>query len=152
MPCPRSSSGSEAASSGFLSNADMDLGVAMEFPQGSQAMSRVETCKSTFLTSYNIGIRIPVKFIYGPVSFCRGATWLSHVPPCCESILGVTFKSVQGNQMYLQLTGTSRSFGMVARPLEFLSTFILRAPLLEVRRERRDSFPDEAGKGTLISR
>ena len=40
---------------------------------------------------------------------------------------------------------------MVARPLEFLSTFLLTAPPLEMRRERRESFPEEAGKGTLIS-
>ena len=30
-------------------------------------------------------------------------------------------------------------------------TFLLRVPPLEVRRECRESFPDEAGKGTLIS-
>ena len=41
---------------------------------------------------------------------------------------------------------------MVARPLEFLSTFKLRPPPLEVRGEHQDCFPDEAGKGTLISR
>ena len=40
---------------------------------------------------------------------------------------------------------------MVARPLEFLSTFLLTAPPLEMRRERRESFPEEAGKGPLIS-
>ena len=35
--------------------------------------------------------------------------------------------------------------------LEFLSPFLLRAPPLEMRREWRESFPDEAGKGSLIS-
>ena len=40
---------------------------------------------------------------------------------------------------------------MVAGPLEFLSTFLLRAPPLEMRRESRESFPEEAGNGTLIS-
>ena len=40
---------------------------------------------------------------------------------------------------------------MVARPLEFLSSFLWRAPPLEMRRERRESFLDEAGKGTLTS-
>ena len=40
---------------------------------------------------------------------------------------------------------------MVARPLEFLLTFMLRVPPLEMRRECRESFPDEAGKGTLLS-
>ena len=74
------------------------------------------------------------------------------MPSICESILGVTVESVQGNQVYLEWIETSGSFGMVARHLEFLSTFKLTAPPLEVRRERRVSFHDEAGKGTLISR
>ena len=39
----------------------------------------------------------------------------------------------------------------VGTTLEFLSPFLLRAPPLEMRRERRKSFPDEAGKGSLIS-
>ena len=38
--------GVEAGTSGFLSSADMDLGVPLEFPEGSQASSRVEACKS----------------------------------------------------------------------------------------------------------
>ena len=40
---------------------------------------------------------------------------------------------------------------MLARPREFLSTFLLRAPPLDTGRERWYSFPNEAGKGTLIS-
>ena len=35
--------------------------------------------------------------------------------------------------------------------LEFLSPFLWRAPPLEMRRERRDFFPDHAGKGSLLS-
>ena len=38
---PRSSSGAESTTSGFHSSADLDLGVSMEFPQGSQASSHV---------------------------------------------------------------------------------------------------------------
>ena len=71
---------------------------------------------------------------------------LSHMPLCCKSILGVTVESVQGYQVSLEWTGTSRSFGMVARPLEFLSIIKLRPPPLEVRQQCRDS------TGTLISR
>ena len=41
--------------------------------------------------------------------------------------------------------------GNVGTTLEFLSPFLLRAPPLDMRRERRESFPDEAGKGSLIS-
>ena len=40
MPGARSSSGAEAATSDFLSRTEMDLGVAKEFQQESQALSR----------------------------------------------------------------------------------------------------------------
>ena len=36
--------------------------------------------------------------------------------------------------------------------LEFLSTFLCRAPPLEMRRECREFFPDHAGKGSLLTR
>ena len=71
---------------------------------------------------------------------------------CFESILGVTVEAVQENQMYLVWIGTSPSFGMVARPMEFLLSFKMREPPLDMRRERWDSFLDEAGKWTFISR
>ena len=35
--------------------------------------------------------------------------------------------------------------------LKFLSPFLWRAPPLEMRRERREFFPEEAGTGSLIS-
>ena len=35
--------------------------------------------------------------------------------------------------------------------LEFLSAFLWRAPTLEMRRKRREIFPDHAGKGSLFS-
>ena len=54
------------------------------------------------------------------------------MPSDCELILGVTIESVQGNQVYLEWTGTLESFGMVGRPLEFLSSVKLRQPPLEV--------------------
>ena len=44
--------------------------------------------------------------------------------------------------------GDSRNGGMT---LEFLSPFLWRAPRLEMRRERREFFPDHAGKGSLLS-
>ena len=77
---------------------------------------------------------------------------MSHLLSCCESILGVTVESVQGNQVYLEWTRTSVSFGKMAGPLEVLSIFNLKVLPLEVRRERRGSFPDEAGIWNLISR
>ena len=44
-----SSSEGEAETSGFLSSADMDLGVPMEFQQESQVASHLETWNSAFL-------------------------------------------------------------------------------------------------------
>ena len=35
--------------------------------------------------------------------------------------------------------------------LEFLSSFLWRAPPLEMRLERREFFPDHSGKGSLLS-
>ena len=35
--------------------------------------------------------------------------------------------------------------------LEFLLPFLWRAPPLQMRRERREFFPDHAGKGSLLS-
>ena len=74
------------------------------------------------------------------------------MPSCFELILRVTIESVQGSQVYLESIGTSGSFEMVTRQLEFLSSVKLRPPPLEVRLEGFDFFPDEAGKWTLISR
>ena len=64
-----------------------------------------------------------------------------------ESILRVTVVSVQGSLVYLEWNGTSGSFGIFARPLEFLSTFNLRAPPLDFRWEHQDSFLTKPGKG-----
>ena len=60
LPLTRSSSGVESRNSGFLSSADMNLGVSPTFPQGSQASSRVETCKSALLSSWKSSVRLPV--------------------------------------------------------------------------------------------
>ena len=112
----------------------------------------MKTCKFALRSRCNNSVRLPVELTLGSLAFSRGATGLSHVPSCCESILGVTVESVKGNQVYLEWIGTSGSFEMVARPLVFLSTFTLRPPPLEVGQESQDSTPDEAGKGTLISK
>ena len=82
-------------------------------------------------------------------AFPRGfPTRLSHVPPWCVSmsILGLKVEAVQGKQVSLEWTETS--WGLWERwhdpgvPLPFL----WRAPPLEMRRERREFFPNHAGK------
>ena len=57
---PRSSSGVQASYSGFLSRADMDIMVHLGRPQGSQASSGVEPCKSTLLSIGKSSVRLPV--------------------------------------------------------------------------------------------
>ena len=85
------------------------------------------------------------------MAFSPGATGLSHLLSYFESILGVTVESVQGSQVYLECIGTSGSFEMVARSLDFLWSVKLRPPSLEVQRERRDFFPDEEEKWSQIT-
>ena len=78
-------------------------------------------------------------------------TELSHVPPWCESILGLKVEAVQGKQVPwngLRHLGDSGNGGTT---LEFLSPFLWRAPPLEMRRKHREFFPDDAGKGSLFS-
>ena len=52
----------EVGTSRFLSSSDMDLRVPMEFQQGTQASSRVETWNSTFLLRFQRGVRLPVEW------------------------------------------------------------------------------------------
>ena len=85
-------------------------------------------------------------------AFQRGfPTELSHVPPWCESILGLKVEAVLGKQVSLEWTETSGGLWECGRTLEFLSPFLWRAPPLEMRRERREFFPDHAGKVSLLS-
>ena len=84
-------------------------------------------------------------------AFPRGfPTGLSHVPPWCESILGLNVEAVQENRFPwngLRYLGDSGNGGTT---LEFLSPVLWRAPPLEMRRKCREFFPDHAGKGSLL--
>ena len=73
-------------------------------------------------------------------------TGLSHVPPWCESNLGLKVEAVLGKQVSLEWTETSGELLECGMTLEFLSPFLWRAPLLEMRRKRREFFPDHEGK------
>ena len=78
-------------------------------------------------------------------------TGLSHVPPWCESILGLKVEAVQGKQVSLEWTETSGGLWECGTTLEFLSPFLWKAPPLEMRRDPREFFFDQVGKGSLIS-
>ena len=78
-------------------------------------------CTCGFLPSCNSIVTVRVVWIKGSVAFPRGflmrlshkafprdfPTGLSHVPPWCESILGLKVEAVQGKQVSLELTETS---------------------------------------------
>ena len=57
----------------------MDLGVLLEFPQGSQSSSRVGACTCDLLPSCSSSVTLPFAWIKGSVAFPRGfPTRLSH--------------------------------------------------------------------------
>ena len=73
------------------------------------------------------------------------------MPPWCESILSLKVEAVQGKHVSLEWTETSGGLWECGTTLEFLSPFLLRAPLLEMGQEGREFFPDDAGKGSHLS-
>ena len=91
----------------------MDLGVLLESPQGSKSSSRMGHARALSSRAVAAVSRFP-----SPASrdlwlsleaFSRGfPTGLSHVPPWWESILGVKVEAVQGKQVPLEWTETSR--------------------------------------------
>ena len=90
----------------------MDLGVLLEFPQGSQSSSRVGNARALTSRAVAAVSRFPSRGSRGLwvslEAFPRGfPTGLSHVPPCCESILGLKVDAVQGKQVSLEWTETS---------------------------------------------
>ena len=143
----------------------MDLGVLLESPHGSQSSSRVGACTCAFLPSCSSSVMLPFAWIKGSVAFPRGfPTRLSHeafprvfpiglfhVPPWCESILGLKVEAVQGKQVSLEWNDTYGGLWECGTTLEFLSPFLWRRPPLEMRREGREFFPDLPGKGSLLS-
>ena len=95
---------------------NIDLGVLLESPQGSQSSSRVGACRCAFLPSSSSSVVLPFVWIKGSVVFPRGyprgfprgfPTGLSHMPPWCDSILGLNVQAVQGKQVSLEWTETS---------------------------------------------
>ena len=76
---PMTFCGISAGTGRFLSSADMDLGVLLWSPQGSQSSSRVGACTCAFLPSCSSSVALPFAWIKGSVAFPRGfPTRLSH--------------------------------------------------------------------------
>ena len=72
MPGPKILCGVGSRTWALLSTADMDLGVLMESPQGSQSSSRVAACTWAFLPSCSSSVTLPFALIKGSVAFPLG--------------------------------------------------------------------------------
>ena len=66
------------------------------------------------------------------------------------AILAVKVEAVQGKQDPLEWTETSGGSWNGGTTHEFLSPFLCSAPPLEMRRKRREFFPEQAGKVSLL--
>ena len=78
-------------------------------------------------------------------------TGLSHVPPWCESILGLKVKTVQRKQVSLEWTESSGGLWECWHDPGVSLAFPVESASSELRRERREFFPEHAGKGSLLS-
>ena len=79
MPGPKTLCGVGAGNCGFLSSADMDRGVLLEFPQVSQSSSLMGACTCAFLPRCSSSVTLPFAWIKTSVAFPRGfPTRLSH--------------------------------------------------------------------------
>ena len=99
LPGPKTLCGVGPGTLGFLCSADMDIWVLLESPQGTQSSSRVGACTFAFFPSCSSSVTLPSRGSrYQWLSleaFPRGfPTGLSHVPPWCESILGLKVEAV----------------------------------------------------------
>ena len=103
------------------------------------------TC--AFLPSCSSNITLPFAWIKGSGAFTRGfPTGMSHVPPWCQSILGLKVEAVQGKQVPwngLRHLGDSGNGGTT---LEFLSPFLWERLLLRCDGNAANSFPTTQGK------
>ena len=134
----------------------MDLGVLLESPQGSQSSSRGGDARALSSRAVAAVSRFPSRgsrdLWLSFEAFPRGLpTGLSHVPPWCESILGLKVEAVKGKQFSLEWTET---FGLLWEwwqdpgvPL----AFPLESACSEMRKERQEFFPNHAGKRSLLS-
>ena len=90
MPGPKTLCGVGAGTSGFLSRADMDLGVILETPQGSQSSFRMRACTCAFLPSGSSSVTHSASWIKGSMAFPRGfPTRLSHRAVSRATVVGV---------------------------------------------------------------
>ena len=85
-------------------------------------------------------------------AFPRGfPTRLSHVPPWCESILGLKVEAVQGKQVSMQRTETSGGLWEWWHDPGFPLAFPVENASCSDARECQESFPDDTGRESILS-
>ena len=90
MPGHKTLCGVRAGTCGFLSSADMHLGVLLVSPQGSKTSSPMGVCTCAFCQSGSSSVTFPVPWIKGSVSFPTGfPTRLSHRAVPRVTVVGV---------------------------------------------------------------
>ena len=113
---PKTLCGLSDATLGFLSIADMDLGVLLESPQGSQYASRVGACTCAFLPSCSSSVSLPLARFKGSGAFPRGfptrlSPRLSHKALARATVVSVhprlESRGSAGKQFSLEWTETS---------------------------------------------
>ena len=139
----------------------MDLGVLLESAQGSQSSTRVGACTCAFLPSCSSCVTLPLAWIKGSGAYPRGfPTRLSHEAfpqGYTTSHRGVSRSSACKSRQCREnrfLWNGLRHLGYSGNgvtTLESLSPCLWRSLQLEMRRERREFFPDHAVKGPLLS-
>ena len=133
----------------------MDLGLLLESPLGVSPRlewgharvisSRAEAAVSRFSSRGSKHLWLSLEAFHEAFPR-RFPTVMFHVPPSCQSILGLKVDAMPGKQASVLWTETSGVSGNGGTTLESLSPFRWRAPLLEMQRERRESFPSLRGK------
>ena len=78
-------------------------------------------------------------------------TGLSHVPPWCESILGLKVKVVQGKQVSLEWTETSVGLWEWWHDTGVPLSFPVESTASLDATEHWEFYPDHAGEGSLLS-
>ena len=133
----------------------MDLGELLESPRG--VSPHVEWGQARALSSRAVAAvsRFPLRgsrdLWLSLEAFPRGfPTGQSHAPPCCESNLGLKVEAVQGKQVSLEWTETSGGLWEWWHDLGLPLAFPVESAPLGMRRECREFFPDQAGKGSLL--
>ena len=107
MPGPKTSCGVVPEPEDYSPVLTWNFGYFWSLPSGVSPRL-LGACTCAFLPSCSSSVALPFPWIKGSGAFPRGfSTGLSHVPPWCESILGLKVEAVQGKQVSLEWTETS---------------------------------------------